>query len=91
LKNAEKRNSAIGRVWIPKLPDNLKGGVQQPRLKQAPTQKPFNPDSQMLDKIEKQMEKLQDRIKELEKNQSDLLDRLSKQQDKQKTGQINSL
>jgi hypothetical protein len=64
-------------------PTDAEKFFQQPSSQQQLLKQLFQPDNQMLDKITEQMNQLMERMKELEKSQSELLDRLSEKKQAQ--------
>ena len=78
LKNAQERKSEDSFMNPLEPPADFEKFIfRQPNIKINPSEPLFQQDKQMLDKITEQMSQLLERIKELEKSQSELLDRLS--------------
>ena len=77
LKNAQERKSKGSFMNSPEPPADFEKFIfRQPNIKISPSEPLFQQDSRTLDKIQEQMSQLLERIKELEKSQSELLDRL---------------
>ena len=60
----------------PEPPMDFEKFFNLPNIKVNPSEPLFQQDKQVLDKITEQMNQLMEQIKELEKSQSELLDRL---------------
>jgi membrane-associated protease RseP (regulator of RpoE activity) len=76
-KKALKRLSEGYFMNSPELPTDFEKFFPQPNININPSEPLFQQDNRMLDKMTEQMSQLLERIKELEKSQSELLDRLS--------------
>jgi hypothetical protein len=76
-KKALERLSESYFMNSPELPTDFEKFFPQPNIKINPSEPLFQQDSRTLDKITEQMSQLLEQIKELEKSQSELLDRLS--------------
>lgn len=77
VKNARKRKFDDTFLSSPQPPEGLKNYFfQQPDFKIRPSEPMFQQENRTLDKIQEQMSQLIERMKELEKSQSELLNRL---------------
>ncbi|MBN2181083.1 MAG: PDZ domain-containing protein [Sedimentisphaerales bacterium] len=90
IENARKR-STDRNLWNSiQPPIDLKDNMMwQMPSQNWPSGQMFQPDKRMNDNIQKQMTELMDRIKELEKSQSELLDRLTKEKQTDNTSEQN--
>ena len=76
IKSAQEKMSEGFFMNSPEPPMDFEKFFNLPNIKVNPSEPLFQQDKQVLDKITEQMNQLMEQIKELEKSQSELLDRL---------------
>ena len=84
-KNAREKRDIEAFRYSPKPPADLKNLFQQPSFQSFPLEPMLQQEGQFFQNIQKQMNQLTDQIKELEKNQSELLKRLSEKHENQQS------
>ncbi len=86
IKNAREKRDIEAFKYSPKPPADFNNFYfQQPNLQRLPSEPMLQQEGQFFENLQKQMNQLTDQIKELEKNQSELLKRLSEKHDNQQS------